>query len=513
MRAAAVPLERVVGLAAWSSGFSVMGAEVAAGRLLAPAFGTSTLVWSVLIGGVLGGLALGSIVGGRWSRRPRALPEIFAAMAFAGAMLAAMPALTRPLMRATLASFLEGRIGGLALGLSAVVGLVVLPILVLGAMSPVLLHHVARDRAHVGRVAGRLGALGTLGSLAGTFLCGVVLVPLLGTETTFLVCGGLAVLVGVLGLLTAAGPARWRLAVALGAATAGVLGALPRVSAGPGSGAILERETAHNYLRVVDEAGQRTLYLNEGYAAQTVANLDGGAVLGGVWGYYAVAPAFTKAAPERILVIGLGGGISARDYHERLPGAEVVAVEIDRGVVDVARSHFGLPDGVTVHVEDARAFLARDAGRYDLVVVDAFQFPYVPFQLTTQEFYADVRRHLREGGALMVNVGRKGDQRDVVHAVASTLEMVFPHVSGADVRQTTNSILVATAHPLGEAGGAANVRFTEAEKRALEDLDPIRPWRVPEASRLVLTDDRAPVEWLTHRIVVRELTRMAKGRS
>ena len=86
-------------------------------------------------------------------------------------------------------------------------------------------------------------------------------------------------------------------------------------------------------------------------------------------------------------------------------------------------------------------------------------------------------------------------------------------MSGADVPHTTNSILVATGHPLDEAGGAANVRFSDDEKRALEGLEPLRPWAIPEGARAVLTDDRAPVEWLTHQIVLRELAWMAKGRS
>ncbi len=191
----------------------------------------------------------------------------------------------------------------------------------------------------------------------------------------------------------------------------------------------------------------------------------------------------------------------------------MVAVELDPGIVRVAREQFGLPSSVKVHEEDARAFLARDASTYDLVIVDAFQFPYVPFQLTTQEFYGSVKAHLDEGGALMVNVGRKGGQLDVVHAVASTLATVFPHVNGTNVRSATNSILVATRHGLDEAGGPRNVRFSDDERLVLSSLEPLAPWVVPERARLVLTDDRAPVEWLTHAIVLHELLLMASGKA
>lgn len=505
-------MKRTLSIASFAGGFSVMGAEVASGRLLAPSFGTSTLVWSALIGVVLGGMAIGAMLGGRWSRRPTALREAFAAMTAAGVLLVAIPAVTRPLMRATLAHFLRGDVAVLVLGFASVLAIIVAPVILLGAMSPVLVHHATSERSDVGRTSGALGALGTIGSLTGTFVCGVVLVPLAGTEATFGVCGGVALGVGAIGTwlaLRASGarlpvPRARRLAIAAAALLAVVvIATLRRGDVAPG--VVFEAETAHGHVRVVDDRETRTLYLDEGYAKQSVARLDGRAYLRGVWGYYAIAPAFAKTTPSRILVVGLGGGTSARDYAQRLPNAEVVAVELDAGVVDVARRYFALPPSVEVHTEDARAFLARDARAYDLVVVDAFQFPYVPFQLSTREFFEEVRRHLAAGGALVVNAGRKGQELDVVHAVASTLQAVFPHVSGVNVLRTTNTILVATAHPLDEAGGARNVRFTAREQIELDELAPLSPWTVPADKRLVLTDDVAPIEWLTNRIVVREL--------
>lgn len=504
--------------ASFAIGFAVMGAEVAAGRLLAPSFGTSTLVWSSLIGVVLAALAAGSLLGGRWSRRTDALRETFTGVAISGALLATIPVLARPLVARTLAELARGHAFALLAGFAAVLALLVAPVVLLGAASPVFVQVATADEGHAGGTAGRLGALGTLGSLAGTFGCGIVLVPLAGTTATFLVCGGVALAAATAGLVASA---RGRLVAVASAAT---LGAAALASRGPaptlrasaaedGPRVVLERETAQNHVRVVDDAWTRTLSLNDGYAAQTIARKDGRAYLRGVWGYYAVAPALTQRPPERVLVLGLGGGTSARDYAERLRGAEVVAVELDPGVVEVARSHFGLPASVEVHAEDARTFLARDARSFDLIVMDAFQFPYVPFQLTTRELFAEVKAKLRPGGAFLVNVGRKGDELGVVHAVATTLETSFRHVSGANVPHATNTILVATDHRLEEAGGERNVRFDDAERRDLADLAPLAPWVVPAAARIVATDDRAPVEWLTNGIVLRELARLARAGS
>ncbi len=421
--------------------------------------------------------------------------------------------MAKPLMGLTLDRLRQGDVSGLLLGFAVVLLLLAIPVVVLGAASPVLVHEATRAGADVGGSAGHLGAVGTLGSLAGTFVCGIVLVPLAGTTATFLTCGGLAMVAGATGaVLHGAQPRRTGVAAALAGLVVVGVAVSPSRAASHSSheeGRLLvERETPMNHLRVMEDKEHRTLSVNDGYAAQTVARVDGRAYLRGVWGYYAVAPGFAMQSPERILVLGLGGGTSARDYVQRLPKAEVVAVEVDSGIVAVARSHFGLPPSVEVHVEDARTFLAHDTRHYDLIVVDAFQFPYIPFQLTTREFYAEVRDHLQSGGAVMVNVGRKGQQRDVVHAIASTLQTAFRYVHGTDVPHATNTILVATDHPLSEAGGTKNVGFDAAELASLSDLVPLALWAVPADQRLVLTDDRAPVEWLTNTIVFRELARL-----
>lgn len=508
MSARTMTMKRFLAFASFTSGFAVMGSEVASGRLLAPSFGTSSLVWSALIGAVLGAMAAGALLGGRWTKRPHALGETFAAMAIAGVLLAFIPMLARPLMRATLEHFLAGRLVVLGLGFAAVLAMIVVPVILLGAMGPVLVHYATEERADVGRRSGQLSALGTLGSLVGTFACGLVLVPHAGTEATFRICGSIAFFVGAFGWsFVGRAPRRRAIAVAAGGGLAVIASAVVADLARSGRPPVFEAETARGHVKVVDDARFRTLYLDDGYAKQSVVRLDGEPYLRGVWGFYALAPTFTKRTPSRILVIGLGGGTSATEYRRRLPNAEIVAVEIDAGVIDVAQRFFGLPSSVEVHCEDARAFLARDRRSFDLVVVDAFQFPYVPFQLATREFFADVAAHLDEGGALVVNAGRNRADLDVVHAIASTLEVVFAHVSGVDVPNTTNSILVASAHPLVEAGGSRNVRFNARERSELAELPPLARWSVPPEQRIVLTDDRAPIEWLTNRVVLRELRR------
>lgn len=493
----------LIHLTAFVAGFSGMGAEMAAGRLLAPYFGTSTLVWCLLIGSVLSALTVGAYVGGRLAVRPRATMIGYAALAGAGVLLALLPAVARPILRGAVASFYGGHVRGLLAGGALIGLLLVVPITVLGAMGPLLVHHTVREPGEVGSVAGRLGALGTAGSLLGTLLPGLVLVPWLGTERTFRLCGALLVAVGALGAL---GSRRLVLGVlvVLGLATAAPAGA----AFGAAPGLVYEAESRYHYLQVTERHGVRRLYLNDGYAVQSATYLDGLPYFGTVWGYYALAPSFTtRGAPRRVLVLGLGGGTSARYYQETYPRAEIVGVELDPTVVEVARRYFGLPPGVEVRTGDARAFLARDRRHYDLIVVDAFRFPYVPFQLTTREFFELARLHLEPGGALMLNVGRLGEARDVVNAVARTLGTSFREVSAVDAPNASNTILVGTEHPLTASAGIAALDLPAAQRVPLGELAPLRPVS-PPSSAPVLSDDDAPVEALTDRLVLGEIWRL-----
>jgi spermidine synthase len=495
-----------IGATALVAGFGGMGAEMAAGRLLAPYLGTSTLVWCLLIGSVLSALAGGAYIGGRLAARPGILWISYVGLVGAGILLAVLPTIARPILRGAVASFYGGSAIGLAGGGLAIGLLLVIPVTVLGAVGPVLVQHEVRARGEAGAVVGRLGALGTAGSLLGTFVPGLVLVPWLGTDHTFRLSGALLIVMGAMGVLktrralVSSGFAL--MLVALGTAAPG------RIVNEPGL--LYEAESRHNYLRVMEKDGVRRLFLNDGYAVQSATRIDGRPYLVGVWGYYALAPSFTRrGAPASVLVIGLGGGTSARYYRERYPKARVVGVELDPAVVGVARRYFGLPESVEVAVEDGRAFLSRDRRRYDVIVVDAFRFPYVPFQLATREFFDLARGHLEDGGALMLNVGRKGESKEVVQAVARTLAGSFRHVAGADVPLASNTILVATEHPLGEGAGIESLALPRQDKHALGTLTALRPWaHVPGP---VLTDDHAPVESLTDRIVLRELFRLFLG--
>jgi predicted membrane-bound spermidine synthase len=480
------------------TGATVMAAEMAASRLVAPYFGSSTPVWATLISVVLGGMALGAHLGGRVADRLGRPEPLLAALCAVAAHLALLPFLARLLLPGATTAVLSGH-PLMALGRVGLFTLAMLPpLLVLGAVGPYLLRLGLGQLAAAGSRAGSLSAASTTGSIAGTLLAAFAALPLLGTARA------MALFALVLGTTASLGLRwRWRLAAFAVPAVALLLGplALPRHPR-----AREASESPYAYVQALEHpSGARELVFDEGFAVQSLW-YPGQPVRQEVFAHYLLAPAMATQPPRapRVLLLGLGAGTSARGLLETYPGARVVGVELDPEVVRLARAHFALPAEVEVHVGDARAFLARDTRRYDAIIVDAFRFPYVPFHLTTREFMEEVATHLEPGGVACFNVGRYREERAVVDAVAATMAAVFPEVRAADARNRSNTLLYAGAPGLAE-------RLSERTGTLPRHLQPLA-LRVKGELRPVLggeplTDDHAPVELLTDGILLRALTR------
>jgi predicted membrane-bound spermidine synthase len=187
-------------------------------------------------------------------------------------------------------------------------------------------------------------------------------------------------------------------------------------------------------------------------------------------------------------------------------------VELDPLVTSVGRRFFGLGENrrLQVHTQDARLYLRRTAARFDEIVVDAYRQPYIPFYLATREFFALARARLDPGGVVAINVGTPPDQQAIVTRIAASMRAVFPAVL-ASRYDRFNSIVVAFADPR-TAERAARVLLParglprEAARHLAATLRPVTP-----APGAVLTDDRAPVEWLTDRALLAYLAEGAPG--
>ncbi|MCS7007556.1 MAG: fused MFS/spermidine synthase [Gaiellaceae bacterium] len=344
-----------------------------------------------------------------------------------------------------------------------------------------------------GAVAGRLYALSTAGSLLGVFLPALLLIPAVGTQRTFLVVAALlalsaCVLLGLRYLVVAAGLA--------------ALVTLPPGAVKAEAGLLHEETSFYQYIRVTEEAdGRRLLQLNEGVAVHSVWRPD--AVLtGGVWDAFLALPPLLGRPLERVAILGNAGGTTARALGRYYPEAVVDGVEIDPAVSRVGRRYFGLDDNPRLRVYDldARPFLRSTDERYDLIVVDAYHQPYVPFYLATREFFALVRERLRPGGIVALNVASVPGDRRLVRAIGTTLAAELPQVLEWPVLRF-NTIVLGLARPLERPELVRRLRRGPADLAPLRDLL-AREARPLEPHGRPWTDDRAPVEWLTDRMIV-----------
>jgi MFS family permease len=465
------------------SGAAVLVVETLATRLVAPYVGLTLESTTAVIGVALAGIAAGAALGGRLADRfpPRRVAA--AALAVGGLGVLAV----RPLVRLT----------GPLLGSGASAAVLLVGCSTLVAVTALSMVTPAVTRARLsgldgsGTVVGSLSAAGTVGALAGTFATGFVLVALLPVTAiligTAAACLLLALFVATFrprGAVLRVGAA----AVILGAALVAVPGrcdvdtvyycAQVRPDPARASGRVLVLDDLrHSYVDLADAA-----HLEFGYTRSFAAAVDA---------------TFPAGAPLRAVHVGGGGFTMPRWLAATRPGSTSTVLEVDRGVVDLARRTLAV-DAIPVldvRLGDARRTLAAlpDASA-DLVVGDAFGARSVPWHLATAEFVDQVRRVLRPGGLYVLNV-IDNDPLRLLAAEAATLAAAFDHVALlARPDQLApggggNAVLVASDAPLDAAALVARTgpggMLDDAATRAFA------------AERgVILTDDHAPVEQL-----------------
>jgi spermidine synthase len=490
--ASEAPPVAVIRSIAFVVGAASLGAEISAARLLAPYFGASTVIWANTIATVLVALSAGYAIGGRLADRRADLQGLCRIVLVAAALLALVPFVSGPFLRLSVKALGGLSVGGFLGSLAAVLVLVAIPVLLLGTVAPyanrLSLHRVS----DAGTVTGRLYAISTAGSLLGTFLSALLLIPLIGTHRTFLVFA--------LSLALIAAPwcgARRLLVVPV--LLAGLLAIPPAaIGAGVAGGRVVyATETPYQYARVVQFAdGERWLQLNEGVAVHSLYR-PWSYLTGGYWDDFLVLPlAVADRIPQRVAILGDAAGTVARAYGHYFPGTRVDAVELDGELSSIGKRYFDLR-GPRLHLytADARPWLAASDGRYDMIVLDAYRQPYIPFYLLTHEFFDSIRAHLRPGGTVIVNVGHVPGSDALEKVVSATLRSVFGVVARDPVSGTNSLVMASGSQVSGERIAAAR-KSVPAE---LGDLTAAIANRLAPAlsGGSVFTDDRAPVEWLT----------------
>jgi len=511
--------DRLLFLLVFAGGFSSIGTELAASRLVAPYFGSSTFIWATLIGLTMTFLAVGYWLGGKVADSHPSASLLYGVTAGAALAIAAVPLISRPILRVSLDAFATVDVGAFYGSLVGSIFLLAIPITLLGFVTPFAIRLSVSDVDTAGNTSGSIYALSTVGSIAGSFLPVLLFIPLWGTTWTFIALSLVLLVPSLLGLLS-----QRRVGVA-GIALLALIGAILGVRALSTStirpaerGTMLdERESAYNYLQVTDQDGARLLIMNEGHAIHSIYHPET-LLTGGPWDYFMLAPLvvdqFSPDTVDNALIIGLAGGTAARQLAEAYPGIAITGVEIDPVVADLGMEWFGMGDipNLTVEIADGRYALTTSSETFDLIAVDAYRQPYIPFHLSTQEFFDDVSQHLSPTGVAVVNVGRTETDYRLVDAIASTMTASFDHVFAVDVGRYMNTLVIGTNADASTEAFASN--GTASTDTAI--LSQVAAWAASDGNlrgvapgTTVFTDDHAPVELVIDQIILdaaRELT-------
>ena len=508
--------QRYLYLIAFTSGMTTLAIELSASRLLGSVFGNSNLVWANVIGLMLLYLTAGYFIGGRLADRFPREDVLLRLVLWAALFSGLMPFVARPIVSRA-ASAVFGAEAALALG-SFIVILILfsLPVTLLGTVSPFVIRLAVRDVASSGRIAGRVYAVSTLGSILGAFLPVLLTIPQIGTMRTFLLFAGLLFAVGFAGYWRCQGHAALpyaALPLILVLPVSATLGSPLRAPA-RGATLLYEGESAYNYIQVQeDEDGFRTLYLNEGQGIHSLWHATE-IFYDGAWDYFLAAP-YLNEPPFRadevssLLLIGSAAGVIPRQHAAIYGDIAIDGIEVDAEIVRLGEVYFGtsqaeLPQ-LETHIGDGRFLLNRLGKQYDIIAIDAYRPPYIPWHLTTVEFFTEVSARLTTKGVVAINVGRTDTDRRLVDALAQTLLEVFAGVHAIDVPRSFNTILVATPR----ATAAENLR--ENIGYPVDSVDPALYAILAKAaanlvplgdSDTIFTDDRAPVERLVDSIVL-----------
>ncbi len=272
---------------------------------------------------------------------------------------------------------------------------------------------------------------------------------------------------------------------------------------------ITERESIYNYIQVVQVGDETQLIMNEGVGIHSIYNPNS-ILTQGYWDNFLVTPyfnkpPFTQSQVHRVGLIGLGGGTAAREFTAAYGPIPIDGVEIDSTIVDLGRQYFHMTEpNLHVIVQDGRYYLQTTSQKYDVICIDTYQQPYVPFQFTTQEFFKTVRDHLTPTGVVAVNAGRTSTDYRLVEALAQTMHSVFPNVYIMDTERFTNSLVIGTNAPTSLANFMVNTAsLTNPLLQNVAQESNIYGNIREERSRTVyFTDDRAPVEQLIDQIIL-----------
>ncbi|MCX6694822.1 MAG: fused MFS/spermidine synthase [Candidatus Altiarchaeota archaeon] len=426
------------------SGASVMIVEILGSRIIAPYHGTSTYVWSALIGVVLASLSLGYYYGGRMADREPTNKKLSLILLFSAILVSLIPLLSDIILPLT--TLLGVRIGSILAPLL----LLALPGFLMGMVTPYSIKISAEKLDNIGSTSGDLYAFSTIGSIAGTFATGFVLIPYMKLSTIFF-CVALMLLAASILMRFKENKLEQKFLLA-----AIVLFMLFHSPFYLGGRKLVHMEySPYNQILVEDDNQTRYMFLDG--SAMGAIRLDTGYTAYEYANYFEI-PFLMRPGIKNVLMAGEGTGVGAIQIQANHPEAKLTISEIDPRVHEAAKKYFGLNEGPNIRMElnDVRIVARSQREKYDYIILDVFSGRNsVPYHLLTREFFGELEKSLGDDGILLMNVISfvDGPKSVILQSIAKTMRQEFNFTRFYAVNKEdkiTNVIVIASKTPIPE---------------------------------------------------------------
>ena len=466
------------------TGFAILVFELAAFRLLAPYFGVSSYVTGSIINTILLALSVGYVLGGYAADKYKSarLPYlvILGSTVYLFLIYAVYPQILQSL------SFRSVILGSS----TAILSMFFIPMILLAFIPPYFIKLLAHKN-HVGRAAGGIFSLSTIGSIIGGIATTFLFIPHLGSRTTFLLTVIILLVISVAGLwrFTKFSPLLLLLFIPFRFVSANT------------SHFLYSTESEYNLIMVTEEHGQRFLRLNKLWGHHSKSLNPETKLSYDYYDEFLLAQLFSDA--KTTLILGNAAGTSMMQTRHFF-STRVDGVEIDPVITEVGKEFFGLvlDDKTRIYHEDARTYLIKNQEKYDVIYVDIFAgSAYVPFHVTTIEFFELVKGALNENGVMAINLHPYPPGAELKEYILNTVVTVFPYSFLS--QHLLYSFKSATNLPILRASLNRRKIPLILKPMASRTLQKMLKVKLTSAEK-IFTDDYAPVESMTYALL-REL--------
>ncbi len=381
--------------------------------------------------------------------------------------------------------------------------LFVFPLMLLGSVSPALVKYAVKSLDENGRIVGELNALNTIGSIIGTFTPTFITIPTIGTSWTFILFAGILLAISLTYFISEHKRLFRASAMTALVIVFSIFASMNSFAFWAEEGTdIYEDESIYNYLQVAEDEEEIRLSTNVLFGVQSVTQKDGS--LTGMYYDYALAAPYMAGVTEKeemnILILGMGTGTYAMQCYRYFDNTTMEGVEIDKKIIDLAYERFGLikDERISCVEFDGRAYL-RGAGKYDVIMVDAYRDITIPFQMSSVEFFTEVKEHLTDDGVMIVNLNMRSDSAGSINEyLCDTVASVFDTVYTADCagnREVFASQNPNIAERFRQSYSSQHTTLAAFMRTVDEKLTPYI------GGDHTLTDDKAPVELLGMKVI------------